>query len=216
MDITEATTKCNSLWPITKQLWQTRNPVIRVELTEKYRSVWNEVTGAGYKIRKTRLRDFEGSLKEIKFTPYISSRNNVDVVRLNMNPRGERTSDCTTRTLAYLLKGKMTYDEIRSQQTINALRFYGRQGGWNCVESYGKIFHDNGYVGYCLPNCKTRATLAKLLKSIEAPIATESGSHIAVIERGKIIDTWNSGGGHVTCIWAKPEDVARIKTILSL
>jgi hypothetical protein len=121
--------------------------------------------------------------------------------------------DCTTRAMAFMLKGIMTYDEIEKEQ-YSLARGTGLRR--NSTTIWRKVLLNRGYEIIRLPRPVKRSVVAKILGgTITLPIATISSGHVAVVDVGGIVrDTWDSRGGKVKSIIAKKSEIENIVSIL--
>ena len=108
--------------------------------------------------------------------------------------------DCTTRSMAFVLEGVMTYREIESRQyTLAAER---NASSWRhvCRNTNGvweKVILDLGYVRVRLVHKVTRSIIGRTLAGkLVSPVLSHSSGHVAVIDqKGAVRDTWDSRGG---------------------
>ena len=138
------------------------------------------------------------------------------MVQVNMNPEGKDINDCTTRALTYILTPRgLTYAELRKEQNSAAINSRGSAKYWNYANIWHHPLTTRGYTRIEFTGRQpTRTTVAKCLSRCAYPMAVESIHHVAVIEAGKIIDSWNSKGGHVTVIYVPTEHVDEVKALL--
>ena len=152
------------------------------------------------KFRKTRGKAewtwFAVPLEEIR-SGAMSRNTECGYEYTNVRPnRKTLKGDCTTRTLTYILKGEMTYDEIEREQYRLGAVFHTRR---NNSRAYCQILKDRGYREISLGRKIKRSVVGNILReTITRPIATLSSHHVAVVDVGGIVrDTWDSRGGLV-------------------
>ena len=132
--------------------------------------------------------------------------------------------DCTTRAMSFCLKGRFTYREIEKRQyRIAEMKNQERGLHWgdgrkkshrNSFGVWDIIMKDLGYIWICLDRKTRRDNLAVSLMSIEYPIITHSSGHVAVVNEGSVIDSWDSRHGRCDRILVKGEDTRKIIDIL--
>lgn len=115
--------------------------------------------------------------------------------------------DCTTRCITFCLKGEMTYQQVEDEQyrlakIHNSVR--------NRTGVYDLILKKRGYRWIQLENVKTTANIASYLRDFTTPMPILSRSHIAVIENGKLIDTWDSRGTRIFGIMCKLDEAVDV------
>jgi hypothetical protein len=125
----------------------------------------------------------------------------------NVRPdRKTLKGDCTTRTLAYLLSGTKTYDEIEREQYRIGDSLHQRR---NARMTWTTILVNHGYRKIFLRRKVKRSVVGCILKdTISRPVATISAHHVAVVDVGGIVrDIWDSRGGRVDEIYAPLAEV---------
>ena len=107
--------------------------------------------------------------------------------------------DCTTRALTYCLGGEMTYDQVEAEQYRLAKVFKTTR---NRTGVYDIILSRKGWKWIQLSKPMARGEvavrLAKKLPTLKA--MTLSRRHIAAVEGGRLIDTWDSRGDRVFAV----------------
>ena len=115
------------------------------------------------------------------------------------NAKDNCIGDCTTRSIVTVLAGEMTYNEVEDEQYRLAKIFHSRR---NRTGVYDQILANRGWKWIQLSKPMSRGEvavrLAKKLPNLKA--LTLSKKHIAAVEGGKLIDTWDSRAGRVFAI----------------
>ena len=133
--------------------------------------------------------------------------------------------DCTTRAMAYCLKGLFTYREIEHEQyrlAEMANKNEGRKWGdgqhkyhRNSSSVWPLVMADMGYSWISICPTIRRDRLAEVLNHLLAyPVITRSSGHVAVVENGFVIDTWDSRGGRCDRLMVKSNDVNKVMSCL--
>lgn len=184
------------------------------------------VKSAGYVLKKKRIKNSYG--KSIGIIWYATTPRKctfaAPLVKVDMRPKDGKPfckTDCTTRAMAYVLKGAASYREIEKEQYRKAEEKNREMGiHWGDYRSkyhrntdgiWDKVILEFGYIWVKLYRRIRRDKLAKLLANIENPIITESANHVAIIERGNVIDTWDSRRGMCGRILVSVNDVQKVR-----
>lgn len=126
---------------------------------------------------------------------WVNMSNRPDTYNTRDNCKG----DCTTRALTFCLSGEMTYNEVEDEQ-YRLAKVLGRRR--NCTGVYDQILARKGWKWIQLSKTMARGEvavrLAKKLPNLKA--LTLSRKHIAAVEGGKLIDTWDSRADRVFAI----------------
>lgn len=126
---------------------------------------------------------------------WVNMSNRPDTYNTHDNCKG----DCTTRALTFCLAGEMTYNEVEAEQ-YRLAKVLGRRR--NCTGVYDQILVRKGWKWIQLSKTMARGEvavrLAKKLPNLKA--LTLSRKHIAAVEGGKLIDTWDSRADRVFAI----------------
>jgi hypothetical protein len=169
-----------------------------------FKAAWRQLTSMGFKVRRHRSRA-RGNLT-IRYT--IERLNGGNFLFTNLRPDdGYRTlnGDCTTRALAFILEGTMTYREIEREQYMLAAQRRTRRnsaGTWELVATH------RGYVLARLDRGVKRGVLAEALRGIAHPLISRSSGHAAAIDtEGRVRDTWDSRGGVVKAVIIHHDDM---------
>lgn len=179
------------------------------------KNVWGRTTGCIWRAFPAcevahRTRHFSAELKKIDMTPN--------------DGKPTCRGNCTTRSMAFCLQGIFTYREIEHEQyRLAAVKNeerglcrgdYSRKVRRNSFGTWDIIMKDLGY-GWIRLNCKVRRdNLAVLLREVSYPIITRSSGHVAVVENGYVIDSWDSRHGRCDMILVKNDDIDKIIDIL--
>ena len=139
--------------------------------------------------------------------------------RVNMRPNDGLPTcngDCSTRAMAYCLKGVSTYREIEREQYRIAKEQNDKRGiHWgdgrvklhrNTNGVWDKIMLNRGYTWVKFRPGIRRDKLAALLSDLEYPVITQSSGHVAPVFHGSVIDIWDSRGGRCHSILVKNAD----------
>lgn len=192
-------------------------------LNDTEKAIWwkncQSIKNAGYKLKKRRVI---GKGVEWYATVPRERHFTAELVKVNMRPNDGKPfckGDCTTRAMAYCLQGVASYREIEEEQYRNAeLKNRGR-AGWNHVHRntcgiWEITMLELGYVWVRLNKTIRRDNLAQMLSDIPHPIISESSGHVAVIDKGNVIDIWDSRHGRCKAILVDSNDVGIIGEIL--
>lgn len=122
---------------------------------------------------------------------------------LNMNPKGRRVGDCSTRALAKTLS--IDYDTALEEQLKQSLKHYY---GITDKETIDYVMQDYGYVKVKQPrksNDKkyTVAELDEILtdKQMQEGVLVKIAHHFTTIKDGTLYDIWNCGYKTVGNYW---------------
>ena len=202
MTIDEANAICKKLTEINLAIWRS-NGVEKENLRAYFKAKYRSVIEAGFKIRRWRKNG----------NPMFTARadKHIDDVVMMENNSGYK-HDCTTRCIS-LCTG-IDYKLIRAEQLRNAAQTRSSFLTWRHDTVWEKSLLSRGFIKVTLMRRHvSRATFLKLAKTCNVHsgiIATVSSGHVAAIDMGtrKIMDTWNSSGGRITCIYV-PRDQAK-------
>jgi hypothetical protein len=196
---------------------------------EEWRSNVRAVKEAGYVLKKKVVKNdsgmkigvtwFASSPKESRFVAefvYTDTRPNDGLPHCK--------GDCTTRAMAYILKGAASYREIEEEQYRNAEERNRKEGlfrGDGCSKYHrntngvwDKTMEGFGYVWVKIHGAIRRDKLAKILSSLSHPVISQSASHVSVLDGGNVIDTWDSRGGRCTCVMVDSNDRFMVEKLL--
>ena len=125
-------------------------------------------------------------------------------VNTNVRPDSYNThdnckGDCTTRALTYCLAGELTYNQVEDEQYKRAEKVGKRR---NRTGVYDTIMLERGWrwiqLSKPIARGEVAVRLAKKLPGVKA--MTLSKTHIAAVDGGNLIDTWDSRGGRVFAV----------------
>ena len=147
----------------------------------------------------------------------------AELKKIDMRPNDGKPTckgDCTTRSMSYCLQGMFTYREIEHEQyrlaaEVNEVRGCHRGDGRRKVRrnssgTWDSIMLDLGYEWMKFNHAIRRDNLAVALRNIEYPVITHSSGHVAVVDKGFVVDSWDSRHGRCDRILIKPEDTDRV------
>ena len=121
---------------------------------------------------------------------------NTNVRPDNYNTHVNCKGDCTTRCLTYCLAGELTYNQVEEEQYKRAAKKGSRR---NTTGVYDTIMLERGWrwiqLSKPIARGEVAVRLAKKLPDVKA--MTLSRTHIAAVEGGNLIDTWDSRDGTV-------------------
>ena len=201
------------------------------KLTDYERVLWldtvHAIKNAGYVLKKKREMGASHAIVTWYATLPRQRHFTAEFVRISMRPDdGDSTckGDCTTRAMAYCLKGAASYREIEQEQYRIAEEENRKHGyKWgdgkykfhrNTNGVWDKVILDFGYVWIKFKKEVRRDNLAKMLSEATHPIISESSTHVAVIENGNVIDTWDSRHGRCMGILVDSNDLRMVKEIM--
>ncbi len=195
MTLDEAQEICNGLTKTNISIWSSHG-IEKENLRAYFKAKYRSVIEAGFKIRRWRKNG----------NPMFTARadKHRDDVAMMKNNSGYK-NDCTTRCIS-LCTG-IDYNLIRSEQLHNAAQARSSFLTWRHDMVWEKSLLSRGFIKVKLMRRHvSRATFLKLAKTCnvhDGIIATVSSGHVAAIDMStrKIMDTWNSSGGRITCIY---------------
>jgi hypothetical protein len=132
--------------------------------------------------------------------------------------------NCTTRAMSFCLQGIFTYREIEHEQYRLAAEKNAENGSYwgdgrrkvhrNTTGTWDMIMKDLGYKWVRLGRKVRRDNLAVALQGMAYPIITLSSGHVAVVDRGAVVDSWDSRHGRCDMVMVKAEDIDKVVEIL--
>lgn len=175
---------------ITREMWKIgkKSPQYAGLLAE-WNNIWNTCRAFNYKItRGPRLPDGPHTYT---ITKRRGAPTDLFFEQLDLTPAWEtRKGNCTTRAITYMLRDKgYDYAKVRNAQDRRAKKYglhFNSRGLWE------QILFDNGYKSITLRRRCEAVTLAKELQYVKFPILIEENDHVSIIDKGKIVDSWNS------------------------
>lgn len=200
MNLVEAKEKCELLAKLNLDIWHAKTSNEQSCLREKFRTTWQAIQSAGFKIIRCRAYGTDGNkipkfkIREDGSEKYV---NIVDNRSLNSYVKG----DCTTRCISFCTG--VDYDTIQKEQFANARM---HQCSWCTCSVWSKSLISRGFCEVVLPKRMSRKVFLKKFESSgidEGIIATRSSGHLAAIDMKtkKILDTYNSAGGRIKSIY---------------
>lgn len=186
---------------------------------EEWKTLSLHMRSNGYSLHK-RKQEVEGygkiSVWRLVKDSDIKRNSEAPYEFTNMRPNHKTLhGDCTTRAMAFCLKGIMTYDEIEAEQ-YRLAKEYGTKR--NTTKTWPIVIYGYDYIKVQLWDRVKRSRLASIVGNcITAPIITLSTGHVAVVDCGGIVrDIWDSRGGKVKAIFIKKHDIEPVVTALLL
>ena len=180
-----------------------RKKNIKNALGRRVGTIWRAIPADGV---TKRTRHFSAELKKIDMTPN--------------DGKPTCKGNCTTRAMSFCLQGIFTYREIEHEQYRLAAEANEKKGRYwgdgrrkvhrNSSGTWDVIMLDLGYVWIKFNRTVRRDNLAVALRNIEYPIITHSSGHVAVVDKGFVVDSWDSRHGRCDRILIKPEDTDRV------
>ena len=153
-----------------------------------------------------RTRHFSAELKKIDMTPN--------------DGKPTCKGNCTTRAMSFCLQGIFTYREIEHEQYRLAEEANRKKGCYwgdgrrkvhrNSSGTWDSIMFDLGYVWMKFNHAIRRDNLAIALRNMDYPIITHSSGHVAVVDKGVVVDSWDSRHGRCDKILIKPDDKEKV------
>ncbi len=224
----------NRLNEIQEIVWDWRksgyNKIEIANLRQEFRLLARTITGSGHKMGTKSIKNANGEKIGVKW--YIKSNGEKDCTKRNcqcewvncdMSPdHSHLKGNCTTRSLAFILKGELTYDEIEERQyqyaeianrndPFRRIHYHRNTHGiWDKI-----LTEEKGYKWIVCRVHKSRANIASYLKGIERPMISHSTGHVAIIQNGKVYDKWDSRGGRVKSILVHKDDYNKVRDILT-
>ena len=121
--------------------------------------------------------------------------------------------DCTTRAMAFILNGSMSYREIESLQyrLAYSAQSQGKSVRRNSTSIWVRVLLDRGYneIVFSYGKKVKRSILGRMFNiGLTHPIASISKGHVAVIDTdGVVRDTWDSRGGRCYKLLVHKDDM---------
>ena len=196
MTLDEAKEICRKLTQLNLAIWRSNSQPKIAHLRAEFKFNIRKVYDAGFKIRRWRKDEMP------MFTPWIEKHADIICMSTNKPDSLDIKRDCTTRALSFCTG--LDYCTIRDEQLKNA---FGTSLTWRHNSIWEKSLLSRGFIKIFLDRRHiSRATFIKLSKTLpvnDGKIATLSSGHVAAIDMAsrKILDTWNSSGGRITCIY---------------
>ena len=206
MTIEEAMEKCKMLEKLNLSIWNASSSVEESELRKNFKSIVNELTLAGMKIRKWKSFDETRGYRIPRFSIIKPNyENNISIVD-NRETGGNHNGDCTTRCISFCTG--VNYLTIQKEQFANAVKMSTdwRKFTWRNSKVWSQSLLSRGFCEIILPRHVSRKVFLRMFKDSEINdgiIATKSANHVAAIDMKtkKILDTWDSSGGRIISIF---------------
>ena len=129
----------------------------------------------------------------------------IEYVRVNKNPKGRKTGDCSTRALCNILH--ISYDKALEEQCLVAKKYCY---GITSKETIDKIMQKYGYEKMKQPRKwdNTKYSVNEMDEAItsdemEDGILVLIAHHFTVVRDYYIEDIWNCGNKKVSNYWRK-------------
>lgn len=123
-------------------------------------------------------------------------------VEFNNNPTGRKVGDCAVRAISVALD--VPWETAYAMMCMNGFAM-GDMPSSNSV--WGAVLRQNGFYRFNLsdtcPDCYTFADFARDNPSGTFVLGT--GTHVATIIDGKLIDAWDSSHEPVAFVWYRKE-----------
>ena len=133
---------------------------------------------------------------------------------VNMNPHGNYEGDCTTRALAWVFRDKWSYSQLRAMQE----KISARSSDWGKTwrSAWVDIARDEGWDFIVLKRHVQTAKIAELFHKglLKHPVFVRTTGHVAVVDNGELVDSWDSRCKRVKEVLVKKEDFDMAKHAL--
>lgn len=131
---------------------------------------------------------------------------------VNMNPHGDHEGDCTTRALAWVFREKWSYSQLRAMQEKISAQTLG--GTWR--SAWVDIALDEGWDSIVLKRHVQTAKIAELFHKglLKHPVFVRTTGHVAVVDDGVVVDSWDSRCKRVKQVLVQKEDFDMAKHTL--
>lgn len=133
---------------------------------------------------------------------------------VNMNPRGDHEGDCTTRALAWVFREKWSYSQLRAMQEKISAQSPAWGKTWR--SAWVTIAHDEGWGDIILKRRVQTAKIAELFHKgmLKHPVFVRTTGHVAVVDDGVVVDSWDSRCKRVKQVLVQKEDFDMAKHAL--
>ena len=139
---------------------------------------------------------------------YVGNKKLIDYEYFNVNPKGRKTGDCSTRALALTLN--IDYEDALKEQCEKAAKYCF---GVTCRETMDKILKEYSYKKMKMPkrddNTRYRVNeMNEILtkKQMDEGVFISVCGHYTCIKDSKIKDIWDCGYYKVGNYWVLEED----------
>lgn len=179
-------------------------PKKRVQWTKDQTKILRACQNDGYKVI---IGYLPGSLDDGKLHIILKQRKrgvNVPWTMVNMNPHGDEIGDCSTRALAYVFKQSMSYSQCKLKQVVAAHAL-----GTRCWENrWREVAEENGWKKITLNKHVTAAKVAEVLANrIKNPVFVKSRGHVAIVDNGAVVDSWDSRCKRIMMVMVKNDEI---------
>lgn len=179
-------------------------PKKRVQWTKDQVKLIRACQNDGYKVIIGYLPD---SLGDGKLDIIIKQRRrgvNVPWKMVNMNPQGDEIGDCSTRALAYAFRSTLSYSQCKFKQ-VAAAQALGTQYWEN---RWRDVAEANGWKKIKLNKHVTAAKVAEILANhVKNPVFIKSRRHVAIVDNGAVVDSWDSRCKRILMMMVKNDEV---------
>ena len=196
----------------------------------EWRALTHDIQWYGYVLRKKNVKNAWGrrigtiwqaipANEATKRTRHFSA----ELKKIDMTPNDGKPTckgNCTTRAMSFCLQGIFTYREIEHEQYRLAEEANKKKGCYwgdgrrkvrrNSSGTWDSIMFDLGYVWMKFNHTIRRDNLATALRNMDYPIITHSSGHVAVVDKGMVVDSWDSRHGRCDRILIHPEDKEKV------
>ena len=129
---------------------------------------------------------------------------NVPWKMVNMNPHGDEIGDCSTRALAYAFRSTLTYSQCKFKHIAAAHAL--------CTQCWENRWRDvaeaNGWKKIKLNKHVTAAKVAEVLANhVKNPVFVKSRRHVAIVDNGAVVDSWDSRCKRILMMMVKNDEV---------
>ena len=179
-------------------------PKKRVQWTKDQIKLIRTCQNDGYKVI---IGYLPGGLDDGKLHLVLRQRKrgvNVPWKMVNMNPHGDEIGDCSTRALAYAFRSTMTYSQCKFKQVAAAQAL-----GTKCWENrWRDVAGENGWKKIKLNKHVTAAKVAEVLANhVKNPVFVKSRRHVAIVDNGAVVDSWDSRCKRIMMMMVKNDEV---------
>lgn len=176
----------------------------RVQWTKDQTKLLRTCQNDGYKVI---IGHLPGGLDDGKFHVILRQKKrgvNVPWTLVNMNPQGDEIGDCSTRALAYVFKQSMSYSQCKLKQ-VAAAQALGSQYWEN---RWRDVAEENGWKKIKLNKHVTAAKVAEVLANhVKNPVFVKSRRHVAIVDNGAVVDSWDSRCKRILMMMVKNDEV---------
>ena len=182
-------------------------PLKRVKFTNAQINLIRACQHEGFKVRLGMLETASRRQADLKVIVKPKKQGTKTPWKLvNMNPRGDYEGDCTTRALAWVFREKWSYSQLRAMQEKISARSLSCGKTWR--SAWIDIAHDEGWDAIVLKRYVQTAKIAELFHKglLKHPVFVRTACHVAVVDDGVLVDSWDSRCKRVKQVLVKKED----------